>query len=56
MICGLDITKILKVYPIYEQSLTSSIPSDSSAYEIKINETQYENYKNFFTNSYADPN
>ena len=46
--------KNFKSLPIDEQSLTSSIPSDSSAYEIKINETQLENYKNFFQNSYVD--
>ncbi len=46
--------KNFKSLPIDEQSLASSIPADSDAYEVKINETQYENYKNFFTNSYAD--
>ena len=30
------------------------IPVDQSSYEIAINETQYENYKNFFTKSYAE--
>ena len=27
---------------------------DAESYEIKINETQLENYKNFFQNSYVD--
>ena len=37
-----------------EENLNSSIPVDKASYEIAINETQYENYKNFFTKSYAE--
>src|SRR5210317_156871 len=37
-----------------EQTLQGEIPLDSASYEIKINETQLENYKNFFSNSYVD--
>jgi len=32
----------------------ATIPVDKTSYEIAINETQYENYKNFFTKSYAE--
>ena len=37
-----------------EENLSASIPVDKQSYEIAINETQYENYKNFFTKSYAE--
>ena len=37
-----------------EENLNASIPVDKASYEIAINETQYENYKNFFTKSYAE--
>jgi hypothetical protein len=37
-----------------EENLINSIPSDKEAYELTINETRYENYKNFFSNSYAE--
>jgi len=37
-----------------EQSLQEQVPLDAESYEIKINETQLENYKNFFQNSYVD--
>ena len=32
----------------------ASIPVDKESYDIAVNETQYENYKNFFTKSYAE--
>lgn len=32
----------------------ATIPVDKTSYDIAINETQYENYKNFFTKSYAE--
>tara|TARA_Y200000002_G_C22652343_1_gene651941 strand:+ start:809 stop:1510 length:702 start_codon:yes stop_codon:yes gene_type:complete len=35
-------------------NLAETIPADADAYSIKIKETQLENYKNFFTNSYAE--
>lgn len=35
-------------------NLSEQIPMDSVSYEIKINETHLENYKNFFQNSYVD--
>ena len=37
-----------------EINLSEQIPLDAESYEIKINETQLENYKNFFQNSYVD--
>ena len=36
------------------ENLAEAIPADADAYEIKIKETHLENYKNFFTNSYAE--
>jgi hypothetical protein len=46
--------KNFKSQNLDEQSLTSSIPVDREGYERTISETQLENYKNFFTNSYAE--
>lgn len=46
--------KNFKSSTLDEQSLQGEIPLDSASYEIKINETQLENYKNFFSNSYVD--
>lgn len=46
--------KNFKSHDLDEENLTNTIPVDSQAYEIAINETQYENYKNFFSNSYAE--
>jgi len=37
-----------------EENLTATIPVDQASHEVAINETQYENYKNFFTKSYAE--
>lgn len=37
-----------------EQTLSEQIPLDAESYEIKISETQLENYKNFFQDSYVD--
>ena len=37
-----------------EENLSATLPVDKQSYEIAINETQYENYKNFFTKSYAE--
>ena len=37
-----------------EENLTATIPVDQASYEVAINETQYENNKNFFTKSYAE--
>ena len=46
--------KNFKSKDLDEENLNASIPVDKEAYEIAINETQYENYKNFFTKSYAE--
>lgn len=37
-----------------EANLTSTIPTDGDSYEITVNETTNENYKNFFSKSYAE--
>ena len=37
-----------------EENLTATIPTDGNSYEITVNETTNENYKNFFTKSYAE--
>ena len=46
--------KNFKSKDLDEENLSASIPVDSDSYDIAINETQYENYKNFFTKSYAE--
>tara|TARA_X000001036_G_scaffold431273_1_gene465299 strand:- start:868 stop:1569 length:702 start_codon:yes stop_codon:yes gene_type:complete len=46
--------KNFKSKDLDEENLSLSIPVDKESYEIAINETQYENYKNFFTKSYAE--
>ena len=46
--------KNFKSKDLDEENLSASIPVDKEGYEIAINETQYENYKNFFTKSYAE--
>ena len=45
--------KNFKSKNVDEENLNASIPVDKESYEIAINETQYENYKNF-TKSYAE--
>lgn len=45
--------KNFRSMPLDEQGL-SSIPVDKESYERTISETHLENYKNFFTNSYAE--
>lgn len=37
-----------------ENSLAEMIPTDHDAYEIRVNESNMDNYKNFFNNSYAE--
>ena len=37
-----------------EENLTNSIPVDNTAYDLAIKESRYTNYKNFFSNSYAE--
>ena len=51
-----DLTVLLDKHWVVldEENLSASIPVDKQSYEIAINETQYENYKNFFTKSYAE--
>ena len=46
--------KNFKSKDLDEENLNATIPVDKQSYEIAINETQYENYKNFFTKSYAE--
>ena len=46
--------KNFKSKDLDEENLSASIPVDKQSYEIAIIETQYENYKNFFTKSYAE--
>ena len=46
--------KNFKSKDLDEENLSATIPADKQSYEIAINETQYENYKNFFTKSYAE--
>ena len=46
--------KNFKSKSLDEENLTNSIPVDRESYEIAINETHNENYKNFFSKSYAE--
>lgn len=46
--------KNFKSFPLDEENLNNIIPVDSESYNITIQETSLENYKNFFTNSYAE--
>ncbi len=39
---------------VNNDNLAEAIPLDKEAYDVKIKETHLENYKNFFTNSYAE--
>ena len=45
--------KNFKSKELDEENL-ATIPVDKESYDIAVNETQYENYKNFFTKSYAE--
>ena len=45
--------KNFKSKDLDEENL-ATIPVDKESYDIAVNETQYENYKNFFTKSYAE--
>ena len=40
--------------PLDKETLESNIPQDPKAYEIKVNESNLDNYKNFFNNSYLE--
>ncbi|MAV94238.1 MAG: hypothetical protein CMA31_00950 [Euryarchaeota archaeon] len=37
-----------------EQNIAETVPLDVEGYEIRVNETNMENYKNFFSKSYLD--
>lgn len=43
-----------KSYPVSDQSLAETLPLDSSAYNMKVNESNLENYKNFFNKSFIE--
>lgn len=40
--------------PADEQNISETVPLDGQGYEIRVNETNMENYKNFFNKSYLD--
>jgi len=46
--------KSFKSEEVNLESLTSIVPLDNDAYDIKVNENNMENYKNFFNKSYLD--
>lgn len=46
--------KNFKSKDLDEENLSMTIPVDKESYEIAVNETQNENYKNFFSKSYAE--
>ena len=49
-----DIVKNFRSKPIEKTILDSIIPQDAKAYEQKVNESNLDNYKNFFNNSYLE--
>jgi hypothetical protein len=46
--------KNFKSQELSEVNLEATVPVDSASYDIAINETHNENYKNFFSKSYAE--
>ena len=46
--------KNFKSLNLNNETLSEVVPLDKEAYDVTINEVQLENYKNFFSNSYAD--
>ncbi len=46
--------KNFRSFSLDEENITNILPTDSDSYEFKIKETFNENYKNFFSNSYAE--
>ena len=46
--------KNFKSKELNSDNITEDVPLDGEAYDIKTKESHLENYKNFFTNSYAE--
>ena len=46
--------KNFRSHSLDEENLMATIPVDKDSYDIAINETFYEDYKNFFSSSYAE--
>ena len=46
--------KSVKSLPSSEEQLGETIPLDKDAYEVKVNESNMDNVKNFFSKSYVD--
>tara|TARA_B100001057_G_scaffold501011_1_gene619691 strand:+ start:2967 stop:3668 length:702 start_codon:yes stop_codon:yes gene_type:complete len=46
--------KNFKSLGVNNENLSETIPLDKDTYDIRIKETHLENYKNFFSNSYAE--
>ena len=46
--------KGFKSHDCNEANLAEKVPTDHDAYEIKVNESNMDNYKNFFSKSYAE--
>ena len=46
--------KGFKSHDCNEANLAEKVPTDRDAYEIKVNESNMDNYKNFFSKSYAE--
>ena len=40
--------------PVDVQTVSETVPLDNDAYDIKVNESNMENYKNFFNKSYME--
>jgi hypothetical protein len=46
--------KSFKSNDVSVESVSNTVPLDNDAYDIKVNENNMENYKNFFNKSYMD--
>ena len=46
--------KNFKSKDLTDENIAETVPMDANIYSSKIKETQLENYKNYFTNSYAE--
>ena len=46
--------KNFKSKDLTDENIAETVPMDANSYSSKIKETQLENYKNYFTNSYAE--
>lgn len=58
-LCSLDALKFRyykswKSVPLTQETLISAVPTDPNNYGVKVNESNLENYKNFFNRSFVE--